>query len=132
VWHSQHPDALAARCRGAERSAVGRSTAGRAVKLLSSDERWAPLAERLVQALDEVMDGTLDSHRGMSVSQISRALVQLVDVAEAVAKLEALEAELASLRDAPDDRSEVYLTRTGRELPDDDARGGYPGKEVLH
>ena len=130
LWHSNDPEALAARRRGKQLSSRGRSNAGRVVKLLSNDPRWSPLADRLMQALDEVMDGTLDSHRGMSVSQITRAIVQLVDVAEAVAKLEALESEVAALRDAHDDQTEVYISKTGGDLKDDEP-DMYPGSEVV-
>lgn len=120
LHHSNDPEALAIRRKAQAKGGVNRSNAARAAKLLASDPRWSHVAERLVQALDEVMDGTLDSHRGMSVSQISRAIVQLVDTAEAVAKLEALEAEIAALRETPSDSGETFLTKHGKEMPDEE------------
>lgn len=126
LFHSQSAEALAKRREGRTKSAQGNRTAARAMRLIASDPRWAPLAERLMTALDEVMSGDLDSHRGMAISQLSRAMVQLVDQADAVAKLEAIERELAALREGGDE-GEVFLTERDKPVePGDVPRPGIP------
>jgi hypothetical protein len=102
--HSQVPEAIAARRAQLAAGGRGRSTLRRAAKLLAAGP-WGPVAERLADAMAEVVDGTLDPRRLEALSQGARALVVVNDQAAVLERLEELERQLAAQgSDGPGER----------------------------
>jgi hypothetical protein len=111
--HSQTPEAIASRREQSTAGGRGRSTLHRAAKLLAVGP-WAPIADQLVRAIEEVADGSLDPRRAEAIAQACRALVAVNDQAAIAARLELLEQQIATLGTSA--AAETFLAPDGTPL----------------
>jgi len=85
------PDLQQSRQDGQARGGQNKSTVARVTKLMPTSLK--PVLTKLMSALDEVHDGSLDPRQGSTMASIASSIGRLYEVAELEQRLERLEAQ---------------------------------------
>ncbi|MEP7082886.1 MAG: hypothetical protein ABI841_07940 [Chloroflexota bacterium] len=125
--HSQDPARIARRRERGAKGGRASSNAARAAKVLRNGP-FAHVADQLERAMSEVLEGSLDPNRLNALAQGARSLVIVQDQAEAQARIEALEEQLAAMREGGEERA-VFTSHDGRVVEGEDV--GLPGAPDL-